>query len=102
MILVNTTVKKYQKVNFILGWYKFIDGAEKLHSAYVVSQLTFAEYTFLFATYLLTHTQYLKVQPFFSFTATVVPRRENINVISVSQLEKDAILVCYDSKFYNT
>ncbi|XP_069698276.1 mitogen-activated protein kinase kinase kinase kinase 5 isoform X14 [Periplaneta americana] len=30
-------------------------------------------------------------------TATVVPRRENINVISVSQLEKDAILVCYDN-----
>ncbi|XP_023711468.1 mitogen-activated protein kinase kinase kinase kinase 5 isoform X8 [Cryptotermes secundus] len=30
-------------------------------------------------------------------TATVIPRRENINVISVSQLEKDAILVCYDN-----
>lgn len=34
-------------------------------------------------------------------TATVVPRRENINVTNVSQLEKDAILVCYDSKFKN-
>jgi len=30
-------------------------------------------------------------------TATVVPRRENINVTNVSQLEKDAILVCYDN-----
>ncbi|XP_021917597.1 mitogen-activated protein kinase kinase kinase kinase 3 isoform X9 [Zootermopsis nevadensis] len=30
-------------------------------------------------------------------TATVVPRREYINVINVSQLEKDAILVCYDN-----
>ncbi|XP_067007680.1 mitogen-activated protein kinase kinase kinase kinase 5 [Anabrus simplex] len=30
-------------------------------------------------------------------TATVVPRRENINVINVNQLEKDSILVCYDS-----
>ncbi|KAJ8867575.1 hypothetical protein PR048_031377 [Dryococelus australis] len=31
------------------------------------------------------------------FTATVVPRRENINVINVTQLEKDAILVCHDN-----
>nr|CAD7454641.1 unnamed protein product [Timema tahoe] len=30
-------------------------------------------------------------------TATVVPRRENIKVINVTQLEKDAILVCYDN-----
>lgn len=30
-------------------------------------------------------------------TATVIPRRENINVINVSQLEKDAILVCCDN-----
>ncbi|XP_039279917.1 mitogen-activated protein kinase kinase kinase kinase 3 isoform X10 [Nilaparvata lugens] len=30
-------------------------------------------------------------------TATVIPRRENINVINVSQLDKDAILVCYAS-----
>ncbi|XP_014284835.1 mitogen-activated protein kinase kinase kinase kinase 5 isoform X5 [Halyomorpha halys] len=30
-------------------------------------------------------------------TATVIPRRENLNIISVSQLEKDAILVCYSN-----
>ncbi|XP_063236828.1 mitogen-activated protein kinase kinase kinase kinase 5-like isoform X13 [Bacillus rossius redtenbacheri] len=30
-------------------------------------------------------------------TATVVPRRENINIINVTQLEKDAILVCHDN-----
>jgi len=34
-------------------------------------------------------------------TATVVLRRENINVANVSQREKDAIIVCYDSKFKN-
>ncbi|KAF4523812.1 hypothetical protein B566_EDAN008047 [Ephemera danica] len=31
-------------------------------------------------------------------TATVVPRRENINVIHVSQMDRDAIIVCYDGK----
>lgn len=31
-------------------------------------------------------------------TATVIPRRENLHVINVTQLEKNAILVCYDSK----
>ena len=41
--------------------------------------------------------QYLYLNFFFS--ATVVPRRENINIVNVTQLEKDAILVCYDSKF---
>lgn len=30
--------------------------------------------------------------------ATVIPRRENLQIISVQQLEKDAILVCYSSK----
>ncbi|XP_046675812.1 mitogen-activated protein kinase kinase kinase kinase 5 isoform X4 [Homalodisca vitripennis] len=29
--------------------------------------------------------------------ATVVPRRENLQIINVTQLEKDAILVCYSS-----
>lgn len=29
--------------------------------------------------------------------ATVVPRRENLNIVHVTQLDKDAILVCYDS-----
>lgn len=32
-------------------------------------------------------------------SATVIPRRENLNVISVTQFEKDAILVCYDSEY---
>lgn len=31
--------------------------------------------------------------------ATVVPRHELMNVRAVTQLEKDTILVCYDSKF---
>ncbi|KAL1123764.1 hypothetical protein AAG570_001537 [Ranatra chinensis] len=30
-------------------------------------------------------------------TATVIPRRENLSVIAVTQLEKDAILVCYSN-----
>lgn len=30
-------------------------------------------------------------------TATVIPRRENLNIVSVSQIEKDNILVCYDN-----
>ena len=30
--------------------------------------------------------------------ATVIPRHELVNVQSVVQLEKDTILVCYDSK----
>lgn len=30
-------------------------------------------------------------------TATVIPKRENLNIISVYQLEKDSILVCYDN-----
>lgn len=30
-------------------------------------------------------------------TATVIPKRENMNIISVYQLEKDAILICYDN-----
>ena len=33
--------------------------------------------------------------------ATVVPRHELMNVQAVVQLEKDTILVCYDSKFKN-
>lgn len=30
-------------------------------------------------------------------TATVIPKRENLNIVSVNQLEKDAILICYDN-----
>ncbi|XP_046401162.1 mitogen-activated protein kinase kinase kinase kinase 5 isoform X5 [Ischnura elegans] len=30
-------------------------------------------------------------------TATVLPRRESINVVNVTQLDKDSVLVCYDS-----
>ncbi|XP_011263793.1 mitogen-activated protein kinase kinase kinase kinase 5 isoform X1 [Camponotus floridanus] len=30
-------------------------------------------------------------------SATVIPRRENLNVINVTQFEKDVILVCYDN-----
>uniref|UniRef100_A0ABD2VU63 Mitogen-activated protein kinase kinase kinase kinase n=1 Tax=Trichogramma kaykai TaxID=54128 RepID=A0ABD2VU63_9HYME len=30
-------------------------------------------------------------------TATVIPRRENLQVVSVQQLEKDAIIVCHDN-----
>ena len=30
-------------------------------------------------------------------TATVVPKRENLQIINVTQLEKDAILVCYSN-----
>ncbi|XP_043281195.1 mitogen-activated protein kinase kinase kinase kinase 3 isoform X7 [Venturia canescens] len=30
-------------------------------------------------------------------SATVIPRRENLQVINVTQLEKDSILVCYDN-----
>lgn len=30
-------------------------------------------------------------------TLTVVPKRENLNIVCVQQLEKDAILVCYDN-----
>lgn len=33
-------------------------------------------------------------------SATVIPRRENLNVINVTQFEKDAILVCYESEYY--
>ena len=31
-------------------------------------------------------------------TETVIPRHDSLNIISVTQLEKDTILVCYDSK----
>lgn len=30
-------------------------------------------------------------------TATVIPKRENLNIVSVYQMEKDAILVCFDN-----
>ncbi|KAJ8920015.1 hypothetical protein NQ315_006546 [Exocentrus adspersus] len=30
-------------------------------------------------------------------TATVIPRRENIDVVNVTQLDKDSILLCYDN-----
>ncbi|XP_060519377.1 mitogen-activated protein kinase kinase kinase kinase 5 isoform X2 [Cylas formicarius] len=30
-------------------------------------------------------------------TATVVPRRENLDIVNVTQLDKDSILVCYDN-----
>lgn len=29
-------------------------------------------------------------------TATVIPKRENLNIVNVTQLDKDSILVCYD------
>lgn len=29
-------------------------------------------------------------------TATVIPRRENLDIVNVTQLDKDSILVCYD------
>ncbi len=31
-------------------------------------------------------------------TETVIPRHDSLNIINVTQLEKDTILVCYDSK----
>lgn len=31
-------------------------------------------------------------------TETVIPRHDSLDIISVTQLEKDTILVCYDSK----
>lgn len=30
-------------------------------------------------------------------TATVIPKRENLNIIAISQLDKESILVCYDN-----
>lgn len=30
-------------------------------------------------------------------TATVIPKRENLNIANVTQLDKDTILVCYDN-----
>lgn len=30
-------------------------------------------------------------------TATVIPKRENLNIIAVMQLDKESILVCYDN-----
>jgi hypothetical protein len=35
---------------------------------------------------------------FLLFSATVIPRRENLNVVSVHQIEGDAIVVCYEGK----
>ena len=32
--------------------------------------------------------------------ATVVSRQNNLNIVNVTQIEKDAILVCYDSKYF--
>lgn len=32
-------------------------------------------------------------------TETIVPRHDSIDVVSVSQLEKDTILVCLDSEY---
>ena len=34
-------------------------------------------------------------------TQTVIPRYELMNIVSVTQLEKDTILVAYDSKLIN-
>ena len=34
-------------------------------------------------------------------TQTVIPRHELMNIVSVTQLEKDTILVAYDSKLIN-
>lgn len=30
-------------------------------------------------------------------TATVIPKRENLNIVNVTQLDKDSILICYDN-----
>lgn len=30
-------------------------------------------------------------------TATVIPKRENLNIVNVTQLDKESILVCYDN-----
>ena len=30
-------------------------------------------------------------------TATVIPKRENLNIVNVTQVDKDSILVCYDN-----
>lgn len=30
-------------------------------------------------------------------TATVIPKRENLNIVNVTQLDKDSILMCYDN-----
>ncbi len=51
---------------------------------------------------LLSCTLYINLTTFYklySISATVIPRRENINIVHVTQLEKDkdAILVCYGS-----
>lgn len=35
-------------------------------------------------------------------TATVIPRREYLKIIKVHQLDKNAVLVCFDSEFYFT
>lgn len=32
-------------------------------------------------------------------TATVIPRREHLRITKVHQLDKDAVLVCYDSEY---
>lgn len=32
-------------------------------------------------------------------TDTIVPRHETMKIVNVTQLEKDAILVCYDSEY---
>lgn len=33
-------------------------------------------------------------------TDTIVPRHETMKIVNVTQLEKDAILVCYDSMIH--
>lgn len=30
-------------------------------------------------------------------TATVIPKRENLKIVSVTQLDKDAIVICHDN-----
>lgn len=30
-------------------------------------------------------------------SATVIPKRENLQIVNVTQIEKDSILVCYDN-----
>ena len=35
---------------------------------------------------------------FLLFSATVIPGRESLNVVSVHQIEGDAIVVCYEGK----
>jgi hypothetical protein len=40
----------------------------------------------------------LKHNTSISIAATVIPRKEYLNAVNVTQLEKDTLMICYDSK----